>query len=43
MTRSQVSQLQDTQARQQELAELAGGDLQEAKAYAASLLDQKAA
>ena len=43
VTRSQVSHLRDTQARQQELAELAGGDLQEAQAYAASLLEQKAA
>ncbi|MEB3158100.1 MAG: DNA repair protein RecN [Synechococcus sp.] len=42
-TRSQVSQLRDTQAREQELAELAGGDLNEARAYAASLLDQRAA
>ena len=42
-TRSRVSQLRDTQARQQELAELAGGDLGEARAYAASLLDQRAA
>lgn len=41
MTR--VSQLRDTQARQQELAELAGGDIREAKAYAASLLDHHAA
>ena len=42
-TRSRVSHLRDTQAREQELAELAGGDLGEARAYAASLLDQKAA
>ena len=42
-TRSRVSQLRDTQERQAELAELAGGDLGEAKAYAASLLDQNAA
>lgn len=43
MTHSRVSQLRDTQARQQELAELAGGDINEARAYAASLLDQRAA
>jgi DNA repair protein RecN (Recombination protein N) len=42
-TRSRVSHLRDTQARQQELAELAGGDLGEARAYAASLLEQRAA
>ena len=42
-TRSRVSQLRDTQARQQELAELAGGDLGEARAYAASLLEQRVA
>ena len=42
-TRSRVSQLRDTQAREQELAELAGGDLGEARAYAASLLDQRVA
>ena len=41
MTRSRVSQLRDTQQRQQELAELAGGD--QASAYAASLLERKAA
>ena len=43
VTRSRVSHLRDTQARQQELAELAGGDLGEARAYAASLLEQRAA
>ena len=43
VTYSRVSQLRDTQQRQRELAELAGGDLHEAEAYAASLLDQKAA
>ena len=42
-TRSRVSQLRDTQARQQELAELAGGEMGEARAYAASLLDQRVA
>ena len=41
MTRSRVSRLRDTQQRQQELAELAGGD--QASAYAASLLERKAA
>ncbi len=43
VTRSRVSHLRDTQAREQELAELAGGDLNEARAYAASLLEQRAA
>ena len=42
-TRSRVSQLRDTQARRQELAELAGGDFDDAQAYAASLLEQRAA
>ncbi|MGC6482976.1 MAG: DNA repair protein RecN [Synechococcus sp.] len=42
-TRSHVCQLRDIQAREQELAELAGGDLGEARAYAASLLDQRVA
>ena len=42
-TRSRVSHLRDTQAREQELAELAGGELGEARAYAASLLDQRVA
>ena len=37
-THTRVSQLRDTQARQAELAELAGGDLGEAHSYAASLL-----
>ena len=37
-TRTQVSQLRDTRARQAELAELAGGDSGEAHTYAASLL-----
>jgi len=41
VTRSRVSHLRDTQQRQLELAELAGGD--QARAYAASLLDQKSA
>jgi DNA repair protein RecN (Recombination protein N) len=34
-----VSQLRDTQARQAELAELAGGDVGQAHSYAASLLE----
>jgi DNA repair protein RecN (Recombination protein N) len=34
-----VSQLRDTQARQAELAELAGGDVGQAQSYAASLLE----
>jgi DNA repair protein RecN (Recombination protein N) len=37
-THTQVSQLRDTQARQAELAELAGGDSGETRSYAASLL-----
>ena len=41
VTHSRVSQLRDTQARRQELAELAGGE--QADAYAASLLDQRSA
>jgi DNA repair protein RecN (Recombination protein N) len=40
MTRTRVSHLRDTQARQAELAELAGGDYREARSYAASLLEQ---
>ena len=40
VTHTRVSQLQDTQARQAELAELAGGDSGEARSFAASLLDQ---
>jgi len=40
MTHTRVSQLRDTQARQAELAELAGGDHREARSYAASLLEQ---
>ncbi len=43
MTHSRVSHLRDTQARQQELAELAGGEIGEARAYAASLLVQHVA
>ena len=43
ITRSKVSYLSDIQDRQKELAELAGGDFTEARVYAASLLDQKAA
>ena len=42
-TCSRVSHLRDTQARRQELAELAGGDFDDAQAYAASLLEQRAA
>ena len=41
-THTRVSQLRDTQARQAELAELAGGDLGEAHSYAASLLKRAA-
>jgi DNA repair protein RecN (Recombination protein N) len=37
-----VSQLRDTQARQAELAELAGGDSGDARRYAASLLERTA-
>jgi len=40
LTHTRVSQLRDTQARQAELAELAGGDHHEARSYAASLLEQ---
>jgi DNA repair protein RecN (Recombination protein N) len=40
ITYTRVSHLRDTQARQAELAELAGGDSGEARSYAASLLDQ---
>jgi DNA repair protein RecN (Recombination protein N) len=40
LTHTRVSQLRDTQARQSELAELAGGDHHEARSYAASLLEQ---
>ena len=40
VTHPRVSQLRDTQDRQAELAELAGGDSGEARSYAASLLDQ---
>ena len=40
ITHTRVSHLRDTQARQAELAELAGGDSGEARTYAASLLDQ---
>ncbi|MBW0174371.1 MAG: DNA repair protein RecN [Vulcanococcus sp.] len=38
VTHTQVSHLRDTQARQAELAELAGGDSGETRSYAASLL-----
>ncbi len=41
-TLTRVSQLRDTQQRQAELAELAGGDSGEAFSYAASLLDLQA-
>ena len=41
ITRTRVSHLRDTQARQAELAELAGGDHSEAHSYAASLLAQR--
>jgi DNA repair protein RecN (Recombination protein N) len=40
LTHTRVSHLRDTQARQSELAELAGGDHQEARSYAASLLER---
>lgn len=43
VTRTWVSQLRDTQARQTELAELAGGDSGEAQSYAASLLAERVA
>jgi DNA repair protein RecN (Recombination protein N) len=43
VTHTRVSQLRDTRARQVELAELAGGDHQEARSYAASLLGMGAA
>ena len=43
MTHTRVSHLRDTRARQLELAELAGGDHQEARSYAASLLDSRSA
>ena len=42
-TSSQVQYLNDFVARQNELAELAGGDKKEAMLYAASLLEHKAA
>ena len=42
-TRSEVSPLLDLSSRQKELAELAGGDIGDANAYAASLLDMQAA
>ncbi len=41
-THTRVSHLRDTQERQAELAELAGGDSGEARSYAASLLDRVA-
>ncbi|MFZ9319015.1 MAG: DNA repair protein RecN [Vulcanococcus sp.] len=42
VTHTRVSQLRDTQARQAELAELAGGDSGETRSYAASLLKRAA-
>lgn len=42
-THTRVAQLQDSAARQAELAELAGGDSGEAQSYAASLLGQRVA
>ncbi len=42
-TYSQISKLSKFQERQHELASLAGGDFDEANAYAASLLEQRAA
>jgi DNA repair protein RecN (Recombination protein N) len=39
-THTRVSRLRDTQERQAELAELAGGDHREARSYAASLLNR---
>lgn len=42
ITHTRVSHLRDTQAREAELAELAGGDHSEARSYAASLLEQHA-
>jgi DNA repair protein RecN (Recombination protein N) len=41
-TTTRVSHLRDTQARQAELAELAGGDQGDASSYAASLLRRAA-
>ena len=43
VTRSHVSRLCNMEERERELAELAGGDFAEARIYAASLLDHKAA
>lgn len=43
LTLTGVSQLRDTQERQRELAELAGGDSGEAHSYAASLLEKRVA
>ncbi len=43
ITQSCVVKLSDFQDRQKELAELVGGDFEEARQYAAKLLDQKAA
>ncbi|MCP9850320.1 DNA repair protein RecN [Cyanobium sp. Morenito 9A2] len=42
-THTGVSHLRDTQERQRELAELAGGDSGEARSYAASLLEKRVA
>jgi len=41
LTHTRVSHLRDTQQRQAELAELAGGDSGEAFSYAASLLEPR--
>ncbi len=43
VTHSYISQLSDFKDRQKELAELAGGDFEEARLYAACLLDHQAA
>ncbi|EDY38908.1 DNA repair protein RecN [Cyanobium sp. PCC 7001] len=43
LTHTRVSHLRDTRERQAELAELAGGDHGQARSYAASLLEQRAA
>ena len=43
VTRTKVSYLQNIKARKEELAELAGGELLEARVYAASLLEQHVA
>ena len=43
LTHSKVLLLEDFESRKKELAKLAGGNFEEASAYAASLLDNKAA